>query len=516
MSRSLPKSVLLCVSGSIAAYKGAELARLLIKGGCRVRVAMTEAATRFVGPMTFEAITGNPVYMDVFASASGPVDRYGPGSGAGSKGSIEHIEASKQPDLILVAPATADLIGRVAQGFGDDAVTTSILAASAPVVFVPAMNQRMWKNKIVQRNVKTLEDAGYTFLGPDTGGLACGEEGIGRMAEPADVFVHLGGKPKTAASAAAAVLTAPERPDGRAAAPAPAAAAPAAVAAPKRTIDPNRPKVNLKGKKVLIALGRTEETIDPVRYISNRSSGKMGVSVVQNALDAGASVRVVAGPTSVPIPDGVETVSVTTAAEMKKAIHDEFDRCDAFVMVAAVADYKPATEKLHKMDSGEKEVAIDLEPTEDILVSLKSKRKSQAMVGFALETQAEEQRGRKKLQEKGLDLIVVNNPLKEGAGFGSDDNLVSFLHRAGQTQRLALQSKEDIGFEIVRQVEFLLGKPSSKDTPPAPMRPEDNGSGGGGKASGSGSGGSGSAGGRSSRPRSRRRPPRKKTPAGAS
>jgi phosphopantothenoylcysteine decarboxylase/phosphopantothenate--cysteine ligase len=463
------KSVLLCVSGSIAAYKAAELARLFVREGVSVRVAMTPAATKFVGPMTFEGLTGNTVFSDVFAGARGPVDRYGPEPAAQGASHIEHIAVSKDPDLILVAPATADLIGRVAHGFGDDVVTTSILAANAPVVFAPAMNQRMWRNPIVQENVARLRKAGYFFLGPVSGSLACGEEGIGRMMEPAEILRLL---PKVFRSG---------------------------------------PAIDLRGAKILVSLGRTEEQLDPVRYISNRSSGKMGIAIAEAARDAGAEVMIVAGPTSVPLPEGVSVTRVVTADEMKAAIHERFDACDALIMVAAVADYRAATEKLHKMESGIKRASIELQPTDDILASLKARRKNQVMVGFALETQAEEQRARQKLTDKGLDLVIVNNPLKEGASFGGDTNLVALLHRSGQTQRLPVAAKEVVGLEILRQVEYLLRNPQGMQ-PPKVMAEPGNGS-GPGPAPGAGGQRPATAGRGRSRG-GRRRPPRNRPPMG--
>ncbi len=469
-------SVLLCVTGSIAAYKAVELARLFVGQGSRVRVAMTRAATKFVGPITFEAVTGNPVFTDVFASASGPVDRYGPGSGESSSGSIEHIEVSKQPDLILVAPASADVIGRVAHGLADDVVTTSILAADAPVVFAPAMNQRMWKNAIVQANVKTLTDAGYRFLGPVTGSLACGEEGIGRMMEPEKIVASLG-----------------------------------------RALG-GGPSVDLRGKRVLVGLGRTEEMLDPVRFISNRSSGKMGVAIVEAALEAGADVACVAGPTAVPIPSDATVTHVTTAEQMREAIQARFDDCDALVMVAAVADYRAATEKLHKMESGQHRPSIELEANDDILASLKSRRKKQIVVGFALETQSEEQRARRKLADKGLDMIVVNNPLKEGAEFGGDTNLVSFLYRSGKSVQLPMMEKRALGAEIVQQLEYLLAHPDGKQ-PPRPGTGARAAAGSPATPAASGQTASGEARDGGSRGRSRggrRRPPRKKSVSSAS
>jgi len=467
------KSVLLCVSGSIAAYKAAELARLFVRDGISVRVAMTPAATQFVGPMTFEALTGNPVFTDVFSAAKGPVDRYGPEPEIAEGSShIEHIAISKDPDLIIVAPATADLIGRVAHGFGNDVVTTSILAADVPVVFAPAMNQRMWRNSIVQDNVACLKKAGYLFVGPVSGSLACGEEGIGRMMEPGEILRLL------------------------------------------PSLLRGGPTIDLRGARILVSLGRTEEQLDPVRYISNRSSGKMGVAIAEAARDAGADVVVVAGPTSVPLPDGVTIARVTTAEEMKTVIHDRFEAADALIMVAAVADYRAATEKLHKMESGVRRASIELEPTDDILTSLKPRRRNQVMVGFALETQAEEQRARQKMSDKGLDLIVVNNPLKEGAAFGGDTNLVTFLHRSGQMQRLPVLAKESIGLEILRQVDYLLRNPQGTQPPKVLATDAENG-GPPGQGQGVGRGPRPIGAGRSRSRGGRRRPPRNRPSSGA-
>jgi len=418
------KSVLLCVSGSIAAYKAAELVRLLQKEGAAVRVAMTESALEFVSPLTFEALTGSPVHIDLFASASGPVDRYGPESGqTAGNGGIQHIEMSKTPDVIIIAPATANVIGKIANGLGDDVVSTSVLAATCPVVIAPAMNQRMWANSAVQANVSRARDLGYWIVGPGVGDLACGEVGPGRMVSPGDV-VH-------------------------------------GVIRALSGVEPSR----LQGRKILVTLGRTEEGIDPVRYITNRSSGKMGAAIAGAARDAGADVTVVAGPATVHLPDGVALVRVRTVEEMKEAVEGQFDACDALVMTAAVADYRPATEKLHKMESGQKRATIDLEPTEDILGSLQKRRKKQIVVGFALETQQDEQRAQQKLKSKGCQLVVANNPLKEGAEFGSDTNLVTFVHTSGRLQRLPLLTKDRIAMEIIRQVDYLLGNPTGSRPP---------------------------------------------------
>lgn len=423
------KSVLLCVTGSIAAYKAAELTRLLVKGGASVRVAMSRSAKEFVGPMTFEALTGHPVFTDVFAAADGPVDRYSPQDA--DKG-IAHIDASKKPDVVLIAPATADVIGRLAGGLADDVITTSVLAAAVPVVIAPAMNQRMWGNPIVQENVERLVRAGHHILPPGVGSLACGEVGPGRMMEPEAIVRSL---PRFLKGAAGA---------------------------------------DLSGKRILVCLGRTEEIVDPVRVLTNRSSGKMGVAIVEAALAAGADVSMVAGPTSVPLPEGVPAQHVRTAEEMLGAVTKAFDACDALVMVAAVADYRAATQKPHKMSSGEKRAKIDLEPTEDILKSLRAKRKHQVVVGFALETQAEEQNGQRKLSEKALDMIVVNNPLKEGAAIGSDTNRVTFLFKSGAPKRFPVQSKAEVGVEIVRELESLLkGAKGRAAAAPAPASVSD-------------------------------------------
>ncbi len=455
------KSVLLCVTGSIAAYKSAELVRLFQKAGARVRVAMTPSAARFVSPLTFEALSGHPVFLDLFETASGPVDRYGPQKGSEGNGGIRHIEASKDPDIIVVAPATANTIAKIAHGLGDDIVTTSVLASASPVVIAPAMNQRMWKNRTVQANVARLRELGHRLLGPGTGDLACGEVGVGRMLEPHEI-VH--GVVRAVSGVA---------------------------------------PVRLEGRKILVTLGRTEEGIDPVRYITNRSSGKMGVAIAGAARDAGAEVSVIAGPTSVHLPDGVAVVRIRKAEEMKDALLQQFDKCDALVMVAAVADYRPSTEKLHKMESGQQRTSIDLEPTEDILGLLKSRRKKQIVIGFALETQQDEQRAMQKLKAKGCDLVIANNPLKEGAEFGADTNLVTFVHGSGQMQRLPVMSKDRLAMEILRQVDHLLAHPSG-DRPPR-VAEGDAARPGAGAAAGPGAG-AGAAPGSGVGPRPRSRP----------
>ncbi len=366
------RTVVLCVGGGIAAYKACEVARHVVKGGGKVRVAMTPAATRFVAPLTFQALSGAPVLVDLLDPAS--ESAYG------------HLALARMADLLVVAPATADLLARIRAGMADDAVTTTVLAATCPVLLAPAMNTRMWRNPVTQENLAALRGRGMQVCGPAAGALADGDTGEGRLAEPEDV-----------AAAAGRIL-------GRR---------------------------DLAGRRVVVTAGPTREPIDPVRFISNPSSGKMGYAIAQVAARRGAEVVLVSGPTLLPDPEGVKVVRVVTAEEMARAVEAEAGQMDLFVGAAAVSDYRPAQVAPQKIKKREGEETLVLSRTPDILAGLGRRFAGTAgapvLVGFAAETEEVIARAREKLKRKGCDLVVANKVGGPGAGFGSDTNRVALV-----------------------------------------------------------------------------------------
>jgi phosphopantothenoylcysteine decarboxylase/phosphopantothenate--cysteine ligase len=369
------RTVILGVGGGIAAYKACELARLVVKGGGKVRVAMTPAATRFVGPLTLQALSGAPVLVDLLDTASDLT--YG------------HLELARQADLVVIAPATADLIARLRAGMADDAVTTTALAATCPILLAPAMNTRMWRNAAVQENVAALRARGMHVVGPASGELADGDVGEGRLADPAEI-----------ALAASRLLG----------------------------------SLDLAGRKVLVTAGPTREPIDPVRFISNPSSGKMGYAIATVAARRGAEVTLVSGPTALPDPLGAEVIRVETAEEMARAVESHASAMDLFVGAAAVSDYRPRTSAPHKIKKGEGEETLVLARTPDILAGLGARFAGRAgapvLVGFAAETEEVIARAREKLKGKRCDLVVANKVGAPGAGFGGDTNRVALVSAA--------------------------------------------------------------------------------------
>jgi phosphopantothenoylcysteine decarboxylase / phosphopantothenate---cysteine ligase len=379
------RTVVLGVGGGIAAYKVCELTRLIVKGGGRVRVAMTAAATRFVGPLTFQALTGHPVLVDLFDPEA---DRaYG------------HLQLARAADLLLIAPATADLIARLRAGLGDDAVTTTALAATCPVLLAPAMNTRMWQNPGLQENLASLRARGWQVVGPSSGELADGDVGEGRLAEPEEI---------------------------------------AAVAA--RLLGPR----DLSGRKVLVTAGPTREPIDPVRFLSNPASGKMGFAVARAAARRGAQVVLVTGPAQLPDPLGVRTVRVKTAQEMYDACQPEAEGVDLFVAAAAVSDYRPKVALPHKMKKRDADEDLVLTRTPDILGSVgkrfAGKADAPVLVGFAAETKELLPHAREKLKSKACDLVVANKVGRPGSGFGGDHNRVTLV---GPRERAAIEGTKD-------------------------------------------------------------------------
>ncbi len=417
--------IVLGVSGGIAAYKAAELVRLFVKDGIDVRVVMTQAATQFITPLTLQTLSGNPVLLHMFESDAG-VESWAPDdapeAGAQARAyrddgpdvsGIEHIDIIKDAALTVVAPATADLLASSAHGIARDALTTVLLAAGRNVLFAPAMNHRMWSHPATVDNVALLRERGFHFVEPGAGYQACGETGVGRMAEPAEIF-----------AAARALLA-------------------------RRT--------DLAGKRIVISAGRTEEPIDPVRVLSNRSSGRMGVALAEEARDRGAVVTLVAGVLSVPAPSGVTVVSAVTAAAMRDAVLDRFADADVLVMAAAVADYRPkdVEEKKIKRTPGGK--SLELEPTEDIVkAAAAARRNGQVVVGFALETNDGLAAARKKLADKGLDMIVLNNPTEPGSGFGGNTNRVTLIGNGGEPEEHPVITKRAVAEVIFDRIRTLL------------------------------------------------------------
>jgi phosphopantothenoylcysteine decarboxylase/phosphopantothenate--cysteine ligase len=392
------KRVLLGVSGSIAAYKAVEVLRELTRRGAEVRVAMTAAAERFVAPLTFATLSRQPVLTDLYSLDYGR--------------EIAHVAAPGRAHLLLVAPATANLIARFAHGQADDFVTNIYLAATCPVLLAPAMDADMYRHPAVQENLETLRRRGVRIVGPASGELASGLVGPGRLSEPAEIV-----------AAAEALLLA---------------------------------RQDLAGQVVLVTAGPTQEPLDPVRYLSNRSSGRMGFAVAEAARDRGARVILVAGPTELAPPAGVEVVRVTTAEEMWAVIIDRFREATVVVKAAAVADYRPAQARPHKLKKQEAGLRLDLEPTPDILGDLGQRKKGQVLVGFAAETDEVVANARDKLAKKNLDLIVANDVRAPGAGFGVETNRVTILGRNGAAEALPVLPKREVAERLLDRVAALL------------------------------------------------------------
>jgi len=391
--------ILLGVTGGIASYKSAWLARLLSKAGASVDVVMTPAATEFVGAITFEALTGRPVHTGLFDAGR----------------ALDHIKLARSATAIVIAPATADFLARAATGQADDLLSACLLAATCPVLLVPAMNDHMWAHPQTQRNVAHLLELGYAVLNPDDGALAAGEgHGPGRMPEPETIFAHVG-----------------------------------------RLLEP---ATRLNGKRVLVTAGPTREPIDPVRFISNHSSGKMGVALAAAAWRRGAQVDLVAGPLSVSTPPGVTVHDVSSTEDMAAAVGRLLPHSDVLVMAAAPADFRPATTSSSKIKKTNAPPPLALESTPDILHSTTGlRRNGSVVVGFALETDDALANGRKKLVAKELDMIVVNDANETGAGFGVDTNRVTLLLRGGAEEQLPLMPKSAVADAILDRVETLIG-----------------------------------------------------------
>jgi len=425
------RRILLGVTGSVAAYKAAELVRALRKEGASVRVVMTEAATRFVTPLTFEVLSGQGVLTSLWEVEAPETAELAPAQeGATGRSSREPARGenraaagtrmphllSTEADTVLLAPATADILGKAACGIADDLLSSLLLAAGCPVVAAPAMNAGMYANPAVRENIAKLKSRGWTIVEPEEGELACGAEGRGRLASQEAIL-----------------------------------------AAVREALRPGGP---LRGRRVLVTAGRTEEPIDPVRYISNRSSGKMGFALAEAARRRGARVTLVAGAADVPPPPGVELVRVTTADEMAREVLSRTPEADVLIMAAAVADFKPADRSATKIkkSGGSAPTSIALEPTRDVLAEASELPGNRVTVGFSLELENEIENARRKLREKKLDLIVANNPSEPGCGFGSDTNRVTLVHPDGRTEELPLMTKREVAERVLGAVERILAR----------------------------------------------------------
>ena len=376
------KQIVLGICGGIAAYKAADFLRILARSGAGVRVIMTKAAQAFVGPLTFEALSGHPVWTHMFEGRQ--------------NGAFRHIEWADEADAAVIIPATANIIAKMAHGIADDPLTTFILAVRAPVLVCPSMNARMYENPVVQGNIERLRQAAIHVVGPEAGLLACGSEGPGRLADVGAIAEQL------------RCLLSPQ---------------------------------DLSGERILITAGPTREPMDPVRFISNPSSGKMGYTLARAARRRGAKVVLISGPAALGDPEGVRVIRVRTAEEMFNAVMAHADQTSIVIKAAAVSDWKPAHVFEHKIKKGEMELHLPLEKTRDILKALGENKKDQVVVGFAAETHDLEENARAKLAEKNLDLIVANLIGPGGSGFGSDTNQVSLFYRDGRTEAPPLMDK---------------------------------------------------------------------------
>ena len=388
------KTVLLCVTGGIACYKSASLASALVKQGANVQVLMTKNATEFIGPHTFESLTGNRVSVDTF-------DR-------NYQFQVEHIALADQADVVLVAPATANVLAKLAHGLADDMLTTTVLACNCPKLAAPAMNTRMYENPVTQDNLDILRKYGWQIIEPASGRLACGAVGKGKMPEPEELLAYV------------------EYAVGH--------------------------EKDMTGLRVLVTAGPTQEALDPVRYLTNHSTGKMGYAIAKAAASRGATVTLVSGPTQLSTPVHVERVDIRSALDMFEAVTSRFDQQDIVIKAAAVADYRPAVQAEEKMKKSGDDLALELVRTQDILAWLgQHKAPGQFLCGFSMETQDMVENSRKKLEKKNLDLIAANNLKQEGAGFGTATNVLTLIDHQ-ETVELPLMSKEAAAHALLDRI----------------------------------------------------------------
>ena len=388
------KTVLLCVTGGIACYKSASLASALVKQGANVKVLMTKNATEFIGPHTFESLTGNRVSVDTF-------DR-------NYQFQVEHIALADQADVVLVAPATANVLAKLAHGLADDMLTTTVLACDCPKLAAPAMNTRMYENPVTQDNLDILRKYGWQIIEPASGRLACGAVGKGKMPEPEELLAYV------------------EYAVGH--------------------------EKDMTGLRVLVTAGPTQEALDPVRYLTNHSTGTMGYAIAKAAASRGATVTLVSGPTQLSTPVHVERVDIRSAQDMFEAVTSRFDQQDIVIKAAAVADYRPAVQAEEKMKKSGDDLALELVRTQDILAWLgQHKAPGQFLCGFSMETQDMVENSRKKLEKKNLDLIAANNLKQEGAGFGTATNVLTLIDHQ-ETVELPLMSKEAAAHALLDRI----------------------------------------------------------------
>jgi phosphopantothenoylcysteine decarboxylase/phosphopantothenate--cysteine ligase len=393
------KKIILGVTGGIAAYKAAELVRELVRSGAEVFVVMTRSAQAFITPLTFQTLSGNKVTTELFSLIE--------------ESEIGHISLADRAELLVIAPATANIIGKIAGGIADDMLTTIVMATKAPVLLAPAMNVHMWENPICQENIQRLRSRGFHFIDPEAGDLACGYEGKGRLAE-----------------------------------------IPAIVEEIRSILSPR----DLAGETLLVTAGPTEEPIDPVRFLSNRSSGRMGFAVARAARLRGARVILVSGPSALPAPSGVKSIPIRTAVEMREAVLENLPLVSVLVMAAAVSDYRPKTASSGKIKKDQAELTLPLELNPDILREAGQRKEKRLLIGFAAETESLLANARKKLAEKNLDLIVANDVGRPGAGFAVDTNIVKLIDRSGKIEELPLMSKEDLADRLLDRI-LLLRNP---------------------------------------------------------
>lgn len=395
------KKILLCVSGGIAVYKAAALTSKLIQAGGEVKVIMSQSAMEFVSPLTFQALSRNDVYYDTFDEKNSQV--------------IAHIDLADWADLVLVAPATANIIGKLANGIADSMLTTTLLATTAQVWIAPAMNVHMYDHPAVKKNIKTLDEFGYRFIEPSEGFLACGYVGKGRLEEPEKIVDLL-----------------------------------------KDYFSGEEGKQIFKGMNFLITAGATREKIDPVRYFTNHSSGKMGYAIAEQAAKFGANVILISGKTNLKAPDLVNTIMIESAQDMLERVLEYYDESQVVIKTAAVADYRPVVTYDMKLKKQKDHLTIEMEKTTDILRELGERKKKQLLVGFAAETNSLEEYAKSKLTKKNLDLIVANNVTTEGAGFGTDTNIVTMYDRDFNKVVLPLMSKRDVAIKLLEKIENMM------------------------------------------------------------
>jgi phosphopantothenoylcysteine decarboxylase/phosphopantothenate--cysteine ligase len=391
------KKIVLGITGGIAAYKAAELTRECVKREASVRVILTKNAQEFITPLTLQTISGHPVFMDMYVFMR--------------EFELSHISLAEYADVIVIAPATANIIGKIASGLADDLLSTTVMATKAPVLICPAMNTNMYENIIVKENINKLSARGYLFIEPAYGELACRAEGYGRLPEIPDIIEEV-----------ESILT----------------------------------DKDLKGENILVTAGPTREPFDPVRFITNYSSGKMGYALAIAGKRRGANVILISGPSALPVPRGVKYIPVATAVEMRNAVMENMETASVIIKAAAVADYRPHMRMSNKIKKREGELAVRLERNPDIIAEVGKKKGKRILVGFAVETENLMENARTKLREKNMDLIVANDVTKEGAGFGYDTNIVKILGADGKIDEVPLMNKMEAADRILNRIKTII------------------------------------------------------------